>query len=241
MLRAELYKIATHRVPRVCLFVMLVGIVGPSLALLFYTPKTPSAYATSFRHVYEILPSVVAIAFGGWILGTEYRQDTMKRMLTTEPRRLRTLGAKATAGSVVLAAALGAVAVFGWLAARIVGAANDYTVAWPGRQFLPGALFALGAATLAFAFSSILRSDAMAMVAALALVLILDPLLGMIPRVGRFTFAGALETLTSRAGGSAGGLFDTSLLTNAQAWVTLVGWLALFLGTAGHLFRTRDV
>jgi ABC-2 type transport system permease protein len=241
MLRAELYKIATHRVPRACFIVMLLGIVGPSLALVLYTPATPSSYATTYRHVYEILPSVVAVAFGAWILGTEYRQDTVKRLLTADPRRLRILGTKAIAGTVVLVAALAAFAVAGWLAARTVGAANKYTVVWPGRQLLPGALFAIGAAALAFAFSAILRSDAMAMVAALAVVLILDPLLGTIPGVGKFTFGGALETLTSRVGGTAGGFFDTTVLTNAQASITLASWLAIFLGTGGYLFMRRDV
>jgi ABC-type transport system involved in multi-copper enzyme maturation permease subunit len=241
MLRAEIYKIVNHRLPKLCLLITLLGIVGPSIALIFYTPKTPSAYATTYRHVYEILPSVVAVAFGGWILGTEYRQDTLKRILVTEPRRARTLVAKAVTGLATLTAALFAIAVLGWVTARIVGALNDYVVAWPGREFLPGALFAIGAASVAFALSAITKSDSLAMVATLALVLILDPLLAMIPWVGRFTFGGALETLTSRAGGSAGGLFDTSLLTNAQASITLAVWLTLFLGAAGYLFQSRDL
>ncbi len=241
MLRAELFKILTHRLPKSCLGVTLLGVVGPSLAMLFYTPETPSAYATTFRHVYEILPSVAAVAFGSWILGVEYRQGTVNRAFLAEPRRLRTMGAKAAAGSTALFGALAIVAVGGWSVARLVGEANDYTVAWSGRQLLPGALFAMGAAAAAFALSVILRSDALAMVSTLALVLILDPLLGLIPRVGKFTFARALETLTSRAGGSAGGLFDTALLSNTQASITLVVWFAVLLGLAGYLLTTRDV
>jgi ABC-type transport system involved in multi-copper enzyme maturation permease subunit len=241
MLRAELFKIRTHRLPKLLLAVTILGLIGPSIVLIFYTPSTRTAHATSWAHVFEILPSISAIVFGGWVLGTEYRQDTIKRLLASEPRRIRALAVKALVGGAVLVIAVIAVALIGWTTARGVGALKGYTVAWNPRQLLPGALFAFGAAPVAFALSAIARSDALAMVATLALVLILDPLLGMIPTFGKYTFAGALETLTSRAGGSAGGLFDTTLLTNTQAAITLAVWLSIFIGVATHLFSTRDV
>jgi ABC-2 type transport system permease protein len=241
MLRAELFKIVTHRLPKLLLAVMIVGHVVPSLVLIVYTPATPTAYSASWTHVFQILPSIIGIVFGGWVLGTEYRQDTIKRLLTSEPRRLRVLAAKALVGGIVFVLAVTAVALIAWATARGVGAMHDYTVAWNGRELLSGALFAFGAAPVAFALSAIARSDSLAMVATLALVLILDPLLGLIPTFGKFTFAGALETLTARIGGSAGGMFDTTLLTNTQATLTLALWFAIFAGVAAHLFTTRDV
>jgi ABC-type transport system involved in multi-copper enzyme maturation permease subunit len=220
---------------------MILGHVGPSLVLIVYKPTTPAAYGASWTHVFQILPSIVAIVFGGWVLGTEYRQDTVKRLLASEPRRVRVLATKALVGGTVLVVAIAAVALIGWSTARGVGALHGHTVAWNGRALLSGALFAFGAAVVAFALSAIARSDALAMVATLALVLILDPLLSLIPRFGKYTFAGALETLTARVGGSAGGLFDTTLLTNTQAGITLAVWLGLFLGVARYLFNVRDI
>jgi ABC-type transport system involved in multi-copper enzyme maturation permease subunit len=241
MMRAELYKIATHRLPRLLLAVMILGHVGPSLALLVYTPKTTASYGSTWTHVFQILPSIIAIVFGGWILGTEYRQDTVKRLLTGDPRRSRVLAIKALVGTFILGVALAVVALTGWGTARAVGALRGHTVAWNGRELLSGALFAIGTAVVAFALSAVARSDALATVATLALVLILDPVLSMIPRVGKYTFGGALETLTARVGGSAGGLFDTTLLTNTQAGITLAVWLTAFVAMATYLFNARDV
>ncbi len=241
MLRAELRKVVSQRVPRLLLGVMLLGHLGPSLALTVYTPDTQAGYSTTWTHVFQILPSIVAIAFGGWVLGTEYRQDTLKRLLTNEPRRGRVLAAKAFVGASVLVTSIVFVALAGWLTARGVAAMHGYTVAWNGRELLSGGLFALGAATVAFALSAVTRNDAAAMVATLALVLILDPLLARLPLVGKFTFAGALETITARVGGNRGGMFDTTLLSNLQATLTLSVWLGGFLCAATLLFNIRDV
>jgi ABC-type transport system involved in multi-copper enzyme maturation permease subunit len=241
MLRVELIKILSHRVPRVCFLAMIIGVVAPSVALIVYEPASPDAYGTTFLHVFQVLPSIVAIVFGGWVMGTEYRHDTVKRLVMSDPRRTRVLAGKAAAGGALLTTALATVAIVGWGAARAVGAMNDYTVMWNGRELLSGALFAAGAAVVAFALSVVIKSDALSMVATLALVLILDPLLSLIPRLGGYTFGGALETLTGSLSNSAGGPYDTSLLTNTQASITLAAWLTVFIGSAVYLFTTRDV
>ncbi len=240
MFSAELYKLRTHRTPMMCALALLVGVLAPSVVMMFYTPSDPSAYGNTFTAVYQILSPLVAIAFGGWLLGTEYRQDTAKRMLASEPRRLRALAAKAAAGFAALSAGLAATAGIGWTAARLVGSMNDYTFGWNGRELLAGAMFGLGAAVVAFALSAITRSDSFAMVGTLALVLILDPLLGLIPKIGDYTFGGALGTLTNKIAGG-GEAFNPAALSTGQASLSLALWFAAFLGAGSYLFATRDV
>lgn len=240
MFSAELYKLRTHRTPLVCAAVLLIGVLAPSAVMLFYTPSDPSAYGETFTTVYQILAPLISIAFGGWLLGTEYRQDTAKRMLASEPRRLRALAAKATAGLAAISAGLAVTGGVGWLGARLVGSLNNYTFGWNGRELLAGALFAVGAAVVAFALSAITKSDSFAMVGTLALVLILDPLLGLIPKVGDYTFGSALGTLTNKVAGG-GDAFDPAALSTGIASLTLTLWFAAFLGAGGYLFATRDI
>lgn len=239
---AELYKLRTHRTPWASLAVLLLGVVAPAAVMLFYTPGDPSAYAETYSAVFQLLGPIVAIAFGGWLLGTEFRQDTAKRMLVTESRRIKALTVKAVTGLVALAGALSLTAGVGWAAARVVGSMNDYAVPFEGRTLLAAGLFALGAALVSFALSAITRSDSFAMVGTLTLVLILDPLLGLIPRVGKYTFGGALSTLTDKVANTAdGALLDPSALTTGQAAIALGVWFAAFLGTGGYLFAKRDL
>ena len=132
--KAEWFKIANHRTPVVTGVVMLLAVLAPAAVLIFYTPSNIAAYGEAFTATYSLAAPLTAIVFGGWLLGTEYRQGTTKRLLTSEPRRLRALGTKAAVGGVTLAGALVVTALAGWGASWLVGSLNDVTVAWNGRD-----------------------------------------------------------------------------------------------------------
>lgn len=238
MKTAEIYKLRTHRTPIVCAAVLLIGVLIPSVVLIWYTPSDPSSYS-AFSDVFETLSLVLAIVFGGWLLGTEYRQGTVKRLLTSEPRRIRALGTKAAVGASAMAGVLAATAGIGWAAARLVGSMNDQTVAFEGRALLAFSLSALFAATVAYSLSAVTRSDAFAMVGTVVVILVLGPLLSLIPKVGQYTLFSALVTVEEWVGGlPADGLVE---LSNGAALITLVVWLGVFLTGGVVLFAKRDV
>ncbi|MCP4084787.1 MAG: ABC transporter permease subunit [Actinomycetia bacterium] len=240
MISAELYKLRTQRTPMVCAALLLVGVLASPAVLLFYTPADPAAYSVAFTTTFQLLAPLVAIVFGGWLLGTEYRQGTVKRLLTGEPRRMRAFATKASVGAAALITATGIAGVIGWTASWAVGSLNDQTVAWNGRELLAAGLVALAAGAVAYGLSAITRSDSFAMVGTVALVLVLDPLLSLIPKVGKYSFGTALDTLTNEVANTAD-LFGPAALSLGTAGITLTLWLVAFVGSGSYLFARRDV
>lgn len=241
MSRAEFFKIRTHRTPWVCAGLLLVGVLASPAVLLFYTPSDTAAYTDAFTGTYSVLAPLVAIVFGAWLLGTEYRQGTVKRMLTSESRRFQVLVTKAGVGITVLSAMLATSAVIGWGASRFVGSLNDVAVAWNGRELLAAGVFAVVSAIVAYGISAVTRSDAFAMVGTVGLVLVLDPLLSLIPKVGEYSFASSLTVITDRISATPDVFSNASSMGLGAAGITVGVWLAVVLGTGSYLFASRDV
>ncbi len=239
MINAERFKLRTHRTPLVCAVVLLAGVLAPSIALIWYDPPDPSMYTDNFTDSFEALSVLLAVVFGGWLLGTEYRQGTVKRLLSTEPRRVRAFATKGAVGAGAMSVALSVTAVVGWAAARLVGSMNDVVVSWDGREMLAGGITALIAATVSYSLSAVTRSDAFAMVGTLALILILEPLLGAIPRVGTYSMGSALDGISVWIAGDATELPDAPSIGTAA--LTLVQWLGACVGGGVTLFARRDV
>lgn len=239
MTSAEIYKLRTHRSPFLSAAVLLIGVLVPSAVLIWYSPKDPSAYVDNFTLTFEILSVLVAIEFGGWILGAEYRQGTVKRLLTAEPRRMRALATKGLVGAGALSAVLVATAGIGWAAARIVGSVNHVTVPWNGRTLLAAGLTALIAAAIAYSLSAITRNDSFAKGGTLALILIIEPLISLIPKVDRYTIGSALEGMSQWLTGDAVEALPT--VSPTAAAITLAVWLTAFITAGAALFASRDV
>lgn len=237
MMSAEIYKLRTQRNPLLTAIALVVGVLIPSIVLIWYSPSSTAAYTDAFRGTFGVLSVLVAIDFGGWLLGSEYRHGTVKRLLTGEPRRLRALATKGLVGAGALSAALAIAATIGWTAARIVGSMHDATVPWQGKDLLGDVVTALVAATIAYSLSAITRSDSYAKVGTLALMLILEPLLAMVPRIGDYTIGSALYSVTGWIAGES----NTAIPSIGGATVTLAVWLAAFIGGGALLFSRRDV
>lgn len=245
MIATELFKIRTHRTPYAVLAALLVASLAPSVVLTWYTPASPDAYVDAFGLTYSIFAVLMSVVFGGWLLGTEYRQDTVKRMLASEPRRLLNLRAKATAGVTVLVAALTGVALIGWSAAWFVGDMNGFAVEFVWRELLAAGVMALVAAAVSFALSALTRSDAFAMVGTVGMLLILDPLLSAIPTVGKFSLGSAMGVIINEIEGLgaavAGPAPASAQLGLGAASVTVSLWLALLVGAGVARFARSDV
>ncbi|MEZ5282877.1 MAG: ABC transporter permease [Acidimicrobiales bacterium] len=245
MIAAEFYKIKTQRTPYAVFGAMLAASLAPSLVLVFYTPSATDVYVQAFQLTYSVFAVLLAVVFGGWVLGTEYRQDTVKRMLTAEPRRMRNLWSKAAVGFAVLCSALTTVALVGWSAAWLVGQMNDVGVEFIWQDLLAAGVMALVAAAMSFALSALTRSDAFAMVATTGTLLILDPLLSAIPRFGKYTLGSAMAVVSTEIEGLGSAVADplpgSAQLGLGAAAVTVALWLAVLVGAGVARFARSDV
>lgn len=235
---AEIYKLRTHRSPLLCAAALLVGVLAPSVVLIRYTPTDPAAYADAYLAAFEVLSVLLAIVFGGWLLGTEYRQGTVKRLLASEPRRLRALTIKGITGAASMTVVLAVCAGIGWTAARVVGSTNGVTVPFEGRSLLAFGVTALIAATVAYSLSAITRSDSFAMVGTVALVVVVESLLSLAPGVGDYTMGSAISSMEQWVSGQP---VEPLSLSAGAAAVTLAVWVTAFVASGAALFARRDV
>ncbi|NOX29647.1 MAG: ABC transporter permease subunit [Actinobacteria bacterium] len=241
MFKAELYKIRSHRTPTVLAGVLAIAVLIPSAVLVWYSPANTTAYTSIYSTIFAILTVLLGIVFGGWILGTEYRQDTVKRMLTAESRRGRALASKAAVGAGAMITVMAATALVGYGAARLVGSLNDVSVAFEGRTLLGYGVAALLSAVIAFGLSALTRSDSFAMIGTIALVLVLDPLLRIVPWIGKYSYGNAVGVVTEQIQGAASGFGEPATTSLTVAIITLATWLTASVATGAIAFARRDV
>lgn len=237
MIQAELYKIRHHRTPWVLTALGALVTLGPAIYLAFRPPDDPSYYLDAFIGGYAVYGLLSGAILGGWVLGHEYRQDTLKRVVAADARRTRLLGAKAAAGAIAVATVLVTTLAVGvgsaWLAARING---DELIS--GQLSLITTMPAMPvAAFIAFALSALFRSDMYATLTALALMAILPGLLAQLPTVGAFTPAVLTDQLSERLA-APDATMTHSVATTAAAAAT---WIATLSLGARALFNRRDI
>lgn len=240
MMNAELYKIRTHKTPLLTAAAALAGVLAPSVAFIWYSPGDPSAYTDTYMGVFSLVAALAGAVFGAWLLGTEYRQGTVKRLLTHEPRRMRALATKGAVGAGVLATATAAIGTIGWAAARWIGSLNDVTVAFEWRELVGVGLFAMVAAAIAYGLSAITRSDSFAMVGTIGTLLVLDPLLSLIPKVGDYTLGNVTGVIQNAIQNTAEPFAQAATISTMTAVITLGAWLAAVVGGGALLFQRRD-
>ncbi len=173
----------------------------------------------------ELPTAIAAIVLGVWVVGLEYGQNTMRRVLTAEPRRLRVVVAK-LALAVAAAAAL-TVVVFAIAAAALPAIADSHDEALSAGDVVRAGLAALiGNAALAAvggAFGLLVRSMAGGLTIALVYAFVVDTSLSAIPRVGDYTSSGAqleiYDAITQAPGEQA----------VVQAALVLAAWVAAFV------------
>ncbi|GAA3661266.1 hypothetical protein [Microbacterium marinilacus] len=201
------------------------GIAGSTRAPL--SPEQTVVAIVPFLQIGPILLGVLAVA-------TEYQGGQFRTTLTAAPARVRLLAAKATA-YLVTATIASAAAVGGGLAtAAVVLAVRDH--ASDGRSdgwHVAGAVvYPVMIGLLALSLAVLLRSLIPPLVAMLALVLIVSPLVGASTEHARWLpdRAGALLYLED----------GDPVLTAGAGALVLLGWIAAAAITAVATFVARD-
>lgn len=238
MTRTELFKLRTHRTPWVLLAALVTFL---SIAPIYFAIKNPADTASvteAYLGVAGIMAPLLGAVFGGWIIGHEFRQGTLRRVLGSDARRGRLIATKAIIGLIAATAGMAIAMGIGALASAASVASFDGTLDWDGvfRSVLGGGVFALITAAIAFALSILLRSDTYAMLGSLAIMLIVGPLLSGIPTVGKYTPWALTIDVTTWISGP--GELGVSIV---PASLGLAASIAAVAATATVTFCRRDI
>lgn len=184
----------------------------------------------------DLPTSVAAMILGVWIVGLEYGQGTMRRVLTAEPRRARVLAAKlglALAAAVVLTVVVYAIAI-----AAFPSIASAHDTDLPVSDLLRSGAAALVSnvayAAIGVAFALLTRSMAGGITIALVFAFVIESAVSAIPRVGDWTAQSSVveiyDALTQQPG-------DHAVL---RASLVLVAWVVGLVGLGAARFIRRD-
>jgi ABC-2 type transport system permease protein len=245
LLRAEVLKLRTIRIPGLLAVAVLVVVAGTVAATAATSTFSPSDHPA--RQVLAVAgpTQTIALLLGVLAITTEYRHGTIIPALLITPRRTRLLIAKL----VVLAAAG---ATFGLI---VFGAASAITLPVLAARHISSRVDAGGvagliaggvAATSLFAilgvgFGALVRNQVGAVVTALALLYVAEPLLSAIPGVGDAVQRFGLAGLASAASATTAFLGNARLLAEPAAIGLLVAYVALVVAAGAVLFRQRDL
>jgi ABC-2 type transport system permease protein len=245
LIRAEALRLRTIRTYWLLAagaIALIVGGVTPTAAASSFAPGTNPA-----RSVLAIagLAQTAALIAGALSVTGEFRHKTITPAILITPRRTPLLAAKlitlAAAGLAFGLAATGmATAItLPQLAARHipVGVSATGTAA----IIAGGAIATALAAALGVGAGAIIRNQAGAITAVLALVYVAEPLLGFVPGLGHAIQQYGLGGLAAAATHTVGFPAGAHLLGQPAAALILVGYATAALLVGAALLRRRDI
>jgi ABC-type transport system involved in multi-copper enzyme maturation permease subunit len=244
MIRTELLKLRLQRTPQV-----LAGLlIAAELLMLGVTVGAKDLKATDYLDRLDngtyIIVAIAAAVLGGFVMGSEYRHDTLKRLAAVGSNRSGILVAKAVVlvGSIVV----GSTVAFGIGAGGLSVLASSHHVSLPAGDLFAvwaaGTLWCVALGLVGYAVSLISRSDTMAIVTVVALPLLIDNVIGgIVPAAAKFTMSGALRGVTSVFERNVAQNGDLVLFSPSVAALLLLAWVAVPLTIGSRRFVTRDI
>jgi ABC-2 type transport system permease protein len=245
LIRAEALRLATIRTYWLLAAgatALIAGAIAADAAASSFTPATSPA-----RSVLAIagLAQAVALLAGVLAVTGEFRHKTITPAVLITPRRTPLLAAK-----LITLAAAGL--VFGL---ATTGIATALTLPLLAARHIPAGLTGSGAAAIiagggiatalaaaiGVGVGAIIRNQAGAIIAVLALLYVAEPLLGFIPHLGtaiqRYGLGGLASATTHTIGFAAG----TRLLSQPAAALVLAGYATVALLAGAALLKRRDI
>lgn len=240
MISAELFKLRYQRTPWVLTAIAAIVAAGPAIYFAFKPPEETIFYTEVLVGVFGLAGIIIGAIFGGWLLGHEYSQSTLRRVAILESRRTLLLAKKLAAGGItfaaMLAAALGLSAAVTLAVASMHG--DSLVMAGVGTSLTSGLVMSFASALLAFGLSAITRSSMYSMLAVLVVVVMFDPLLAMIPTVGPY-MPGA--SITHMSDWIAGADLTGAAASTTGAVLAAIGWLLGTLLVGNSMFARQDI
>lgn len=234
---AELAKLRALPTPRVTVLVSLGFVVLAFVVTLVAGSDKASTYEDAAVSAASFGAGLGSIVLGVWMVGLEYGEKTLRRVLTADPRRINLLISKLAVG---LAAVL-ALTIVTWTAAvallSISASVNGVTS--PADELLGDALAALAVNSIygliGAGVALITRSMAGGMTVMLALLFAVEVLVAAIPAIEDVSLARATGEIADSISGDGD---DPEL--GRGLLVTLL-WVAAVTGAGVLRFLEEDV
>lgn len=236
-MKAELLKLRLLPTPRVLAAFCFGSVALVALIALLTQPDDPVTYRDAPAGMAWVAAMVTAIVLGAWVVGLEFAQGTMRRVLIAEPRRGAILLSKTAAlvaaiallaaGSALLALALGK------LTASASGAGYD---AGEALRFVPTiAVQAILVSLLVAALTLLFRSFTGGLIAGFVMLFVIETVLQISPTIADHSFVSALSEIDFTTGGDEAG--DRGM---AGALLLAFGWIAAFAAPGVARFLRGD-
>ncbi len=240
MVRAEVYKLVHHRTPWAILSGLLALTLIAPVYYLFRQPASNLDYLDTTLGVLTLTTALLVPVFGAWVIGHEYRQGTLRRVVAMNGRRNELLAIKgllAILGSI--AGVLVATATGMGMAAIAAQVHGDQIVTTGLWRLTASSLFvAVVLAALSYLASVILRSDTYAMLGTIGVMSAFGQLLALVPRVGDYMPPVAMATITDWISDPSIQVADGLLWKSA---LSLGLTIVVPLIAARQLFAVRDL
>lgn len=228
-MRAELLKLRAMPTPRWTLIILIAFFVGGIVASVIWGVGEDNA-------VLDLavgLPSqIAALVIGSWLAGVEFGQNTLRRILSADPRRVHLVVAKLATLILVVVTVTTVLIVLGTVVFGLAGSGHDTSMdlGMAARILAAWLVADLAWAVTAFSLTFVTRSMAGGMTLSFVFLFILDGFLSLIPTVGDYTISLALADIDIAIRGSADDFFgQTTTNATGVAVLVLAGWLAVFV------------
>lgn len=240
-MRTELIKVRSLPTPRwtalALLFCFLAGIAG-TIAWGVGRDNDSLEVAVNFPLW------IAALVFGVWIVGVEFGQDTMRRALAADPRRMRLILSKlGVALAIVAAATILLNAVGAWiydLAGSTSDSSINYELAY--RSCVSNLVSNVVVVLVGMGLTLATRSMAGGLTITLVFLFVLDGALSFIPKVGDYTLGGASGDLAVAISGNADSNFgEAATLEPVIAALVTAAWILVIFGAGVYRTLESDV
>jgi ABC-2 type transport system permease protein len=245
LIRAEVLKLRSTRtfwaLTLGALGLVVVAVMAMSAASHFTPGDHPARQALALAgpaQTFALLLGVLAVT-------SEFRYGTITPALLITPRRNPLLGAKVITltgtGLVLGLLAFGGAAavVLSVLASRHITSQVD--AASVAGIIAGGAITTGLAAALGVGFGALVRNQVGAIVAALAVLYVIEPLLSVMPGVSSVVQRFGLGGLTSGASGTTGVPSNAHILGQVPAGLVLGSYALAVVVVGAYFFRRRDL
>ncbi|MGF1470594.1 MAG: ABC transporter permease [Rubrobacteraceae bacterium] len=240
-------------------YLFVVGVEGgnpPPESEEFLYILYPENFLSSMLQQFISFGTALALVLGALSVGSEYKWETLKLMLTQGPQRVGYFSGKLLALATVVAVFVLLSFAVGSASSYIVAVLLDAPVEWPPaiemlKAFAAGCLILTVFATMGFFLATLFRGTSLAVGLGLIYVLVLENLfLGFAfesETVDRISQAlpgrNAIDLLGPFREGSVAGTDIPGIepVDVAQAALVLVAYLVVFVALSLLLVRSRDI
>jgi hypothetical protein len=235
-MRAEFLKIRSMPTPFWTGVAMLICFVGGIVACVIWGIGDENAVLDVAIGVPTMIGSLV---LGSWLAGVEFGQNTLRRVLSADPRRTRLVLLKLATVLIVVIVVTVALMAAGFVVYSIAGSGHsaDMDSAMALRIVAACVVTNVTYATAALGLTLLTRSMAGGMTITFVFFFVLDGILSLIPKVGDYTLGVASTDIDLAIRQQSEGIFDTTATNDTSvAVIVLVGWLVAF--TVAGIIRT---